>query len=326
MSKNQELNRGKNLAYYCQRFSELKASQKLGSKAEYKPILILSVIDLITQGLINNNQINVSKELISTFNKNWDILSSGIYKGKNRLYLPFHFLESEGFWHIEYKNNSLKRVPSSIKKLKEEVEYASLDPELFELLQDQNSRKELIDILIATWFSNNQKDIKELIAINEKFQQDDDREESSINLLNPQQRQPKSYIRKSLLRDAFFRKAVVHSYDYKCAFCRMKVTMSIQQNIVDGAHIKPFAKFYDNRINNGISLCKNHHWAFDKGLFTISDDYDYRIILSNNFQEESPNSKPMKEFNDNQLWLPSENKYFPRIEALQWHRQNVFIS
>lgn len=72
----------------------------------------------------------------------------------------------------------------------------------------------------------------------------------------------------------------------------MKVTMSIKQNIVDGAHIKPFAKFSDNRIDNGISLCKNHHWAFDKGLFTIYDNY--KIIVSNNFQEESPNSKPMK--------------------------------
>ncbi|MDJ0553919.1 MAG: HNH endonuclease [Microcoleaceae cyanobacterium MO_207.B10] len=254
MSKNQELNREKNLAYYCQRFTELKTSQKLGPKAEYKPILILSVIDLITQGLINNNQIYVSEELISTFNKHWDILSSGIYKGKNLLYLPFHFLESEGFWHIEYKNNSLKRVPSSIKKLKEEVEYASLDPELFELLQDQNNTKELIDVLIATWFSANQKDIKELIAINERFQKDNNEEESSINLFNQQQKQPKSYLKKSLLRDAFFRKAVVHSYNYKCAFCGMKVSMSIEQNIVDGAHIKPFAKFYDNRIDNGISL------------------------------------------------------------------------
>ena len=186
--------------------------------------MILSVIDLITQGLINNNQIYVSEELISTFNKHWDILSSGIYKGKNRLHLPFYFLKSEGFWHIESKSNSLKQ-PSSVKKLKEVVEYASLDRELFELLQDQNSRKELTDVLIATWFSANQKDIKELIAINERFQKYDDEKESSINLLNQQQRKPKSYIRKYVVINGIFRKAVVHSYNYKCAFCRMKVTM-----------------------------------------------------------------------------------------------------
>ncbi|MDJ0517330.1 MAG: hypothetical protein QNJ74_14135 [Trichodesmium sp. MO_231.B1] len=182
------------------------------------------MIDLITQGLINKNQIDVSEELISTFNKHWDILSSGIYKGKNRLHLPFYFLKSEGFWHIESKSNSLKQ-PSSVKKLKEVVEYASLDRELFELLQDQNSRKELTDVLIATWFSANQKDIKELIAINERFQKYDDEKESSINLLNQQQRKPKSYIRKYVVINGIFRKAVVHSYNYKCAFCRMKVTM-----------------------------------------------------------------------------------------------------
>ncbi|NES88854.1 HNH endonuclease, partial [Okeania sp. SIO2B9] len=153
---------------------------------------------------------------------------------------------------------------------------------------------------------------------------DNNEKESSINLSNQQQKQPKSYFKKSVVRDSIFRKAVVHTYNYKCAFCGMKLSMSINQNIVDGAQIKPFAKFYDNRIDNGISLCKNHHWAFDKGLFTITDDY--KIIVSNNFLEESPNSKPMKEFNSNQLWLPNEKESFPRIEALQWHRQNIFIS
>ncbi|MDY7006674.1 MAG: hypothetical protein SWX82_22820 [Cyanobacteriota bacterium] len=103
----------------------------------------MSVIDLIAQGVITNNRIGVSNQLIDTFNKHWDILSSGTYQGKDNLHLPFFYLQSEGFWHIESKNNSLKRVPSSVKKLKEVVEYASLDPELFELLQDQNYRKEL---------------------------------------------------------------------------------------------------------------------------------------------------------------------------------------
>ncbi len=118
MSKNQELNREKNLPYYCQRFTELKTSKRLGPNAEYKPILLLSVIDLITQGLIENNQIAVSDKLIDTFNKHWEILSSGTYQGKDNLHLPFFYLQSEIFWYIESKNNSLKRVPSSVKKLK----------------------------------------------------------------------------------------------------------------------------------------------------------------------------------------------------------------
>ena len=48
----------KNIRYYCQRFSELNvsSSRKRGD-AHYKPILLLSVIDLITRGLIQNNEI-----------------------------------------------------------------------------------------------------------------------------------------------------------------------------------------------------------------------------------------------------------------------------
>lgn len=121
-----------------------------------------------------------------------------------------------------------------------------------------------------------------------------------------------------------FRKSVVYFYDYRCVFCKLKVVDSLKQNIVDGAHIKPFAKFYDSQINNGISLCKNHHWAFDRGWFSIDDDYKIRI--SDRFQEDSPNSKPMNEFEGELICLPSEEKYFPAIEALAWHRQNIFIS
>ncbi|WP_396336459.1 HNH endonuclease [Fischerella sp. JS2] len=30
------------------------------------------------------------------------------------------------------------------------------------------------------------------------------------------------------------------------------------------------AEFYDNIIINGISFCKNHHWAFDRSWFTVN--------------------------------------------------------
>jgi putative restriction endonuclease len=108
----------------------------------------------------------------------------------------------------------------------------------------------------------------------------------------------------------------------RCAFCRLKVMRNITQNIVDGSHIKPFSKFYDNQINNGISLCKNHHWAFDQGWFAIDDNY--RIIVANDLEEESPNAKPMKDFHSQTILLPTAEQYLPRLESLQWHRLNVF--
>ena len=91
---------------------------------------------------------------------------------------------------------------------------------------------------------------------------------------------------------------------------------------MDGAHIKPFSQFYDSRINNGISLCKNHHWGFDRGWFAVNEQY--KIIVSKDLEEESVYAKPMKEFHGEELLLPNSEQYFPAVEALQWHRQNVF--
>lgn len=318
MSKGEYLGNQRDLSYYCQRFSELKLSknkQKESGEAHYKPILLLSVIDLITQGLIQNNQIPVSDELIETFNKYWNLLAvNSSYKGG--LHYPFIHLQSEGFWYVVFKSGYNGLQPKTINKLKAVIDNAYLDRELFDLLQNPISRQELIDTLIAAWFSANQKTIEDILKINQDFQNVTEQE------LELPEREPKIILRKSLVRNAFFRKAIVQIYDYKCAFCRLKVARSLNQNIVDGAHIKPFSQFYNNRVNNGIALCKNHHWAFDYGWFGIDDNY--KIIVASDLQEESPNAKPMKDFYGETILMPSSEQYFPSIEALQWHRKNLF--
>lgn len=310
----------KNLDYYCQSFSQLNVSstRKRGN-AQYKPILVLTVIDLITQGLITDNQIRVSEELIQTFTRYWSILGSESYKGG--LHYPFFHLQSDGFWHLVFKPEFNGLQPKTTNKLKEAVEYAYLDKELFNFLQDESPRQELIDALVTTFFQEQQDELEEMLQINQSFQDADlatETSSGSINLDN----NPKWGCRKAIIRNAFFRKTIVRVYDYKCAFCGLRVTKAINQNIVDGAHIKPFAQFYDSRIHNGIALCKNHHWAFDRGWFAV--DEQYKIIVSKELQEISPHSKPMKDFHGERLLLPNQEQYLPELESLQWHRQNVF--
>ena len=65
------------------------------------------------------------------------------------------------FWHKTLKSGFNGSKPKTTNKLREAVEYASWDNELFDLLQDQNSKSELIDTLIAEWFSSNRDDLGE---------------------------------------------------------------------------------------------------------------------------------------------------------------------
>ncbi|MHC5825813.1 MAG: HNH endonuclease, partial [Nostoc sp.] len=68
-----------------------------------------------------------------------------------------------------------------------------------------------------------------------------------------------------------------------------------------------------------LSLCKNHHWAFDRFWFTIDDNYT--IIVADNLREDSPNARPMREFRGDRIILPSQQQYYPRLDSLQWHRE-----
>ena len=313
MSQEQQSETKRNLAYYRKRFAELNvSSNRKRGEAHYKPILLLSVIDLIAQDLISNNQITVSDELIETFNKYWNILAAGSsYKGG--LHYPFIHLQSEGFWYVNFKPEFNGLQPKTTNKLRQAVDYANLDDELFDLLQDPVARQELIDTIIAAWFSANQKAIEDIVKINQDFQNFVQHE------LDEQASEPKTILRKSVVRNAIFRKSIIQIYDYRCVFCHLKVIKSLTQTVVDGAHIIPFSESYDSNLDNGLSLCKNHHWAFDHGWFCIDDDY--KIIVPSDLQEDSPNARPMREFHGETILLPSSEQYYPRLEAIQWHRR-----
>lgn len=309
----------KDTSYYSDIFSKLKVSrsQKQGI-ANHKPILLLSVIDLMTQGIIGENQIPVSDELISTFDRYWEAIGTKTRRGG--LHYPFFHLQNERFWHIVFRPDYDNLRTTTINKLKQSVEYAFLDEELFNLLQDEDSRKELVDSLVLTWFSDDASKVEEIITINRKLEESSGQENFAAN--ENYDAQSKQIIKMATVRNAFFRKAVLHTYEYRCAFCGLKIIKPSKYNIVDGAHIKPFAQFFDSRVKNGISLCKNHHWAFDNGFFTV--DEQYKILISKDFEDESPNAKPMRSYHGTVLYLPRLQEYYPEAEALEWHRQEVF--
>ena len=309
------------LDYYSRKFSYLRVDRSRGI-APHKPILLLSVIELVEQKLLRKNKIFISAELVATFLKYWDAL--GTKSHRSDIALPFFHMTSEGFWHLKAKSGLESVISSKVKlktisALKDVVQYAYLDEQLFEYLQDQLTRSILVDIITRNWFHDKIQQIEKLLQIN-SFQDFQNRlYEKGGAVYKLEELTDES---RAVVRDAAFRKIVISIYEHRCAFCGLQITNSLSQSIVDGAHIKPFSKFYDDRIDNGISLCKNHHWAFDHGWFTINDDYV--ILVSDDLWEKSPNAKPIKESQGERIILPIQEQYCPRIEALVWHRENVF--
>ena len=315
----------KDLAYYVKKFSPKSVVGKEGLNVSpgtpNKPILLLSVIEMILTGQITKNQIFFNAELIATFLRFWSQLEP---VRKPDIGLPFYHLRSDSFWHYQMKVGFEELIKAKVRirtpsTIRETVDYAYLDVELWQLLQNSRERSILTYTLIDEWFKDKTQDIESLLQVNAFTELEKNLRSQGGKVYKPEELKDEQTV---IVRDGAFRKIVISTYEHTCAFCGLKILDTKTQNIVDGAHIKPFSKFYDDRINNGLALCKNHHWAFDRGWFTIDDDYC--IIVSDRIREVSPNAKPMREFVGDRITLPTQEQYYPRLDALRWHRENMF--
>jgi putative restriction endonuclease len=193
-----------------------------------------------------------------------------------------------------------------------------VDDELFEYLQDISSRIQLTEILISKWFPTQTTLLKNLCQVDEmeNIQLKLFEKGGAVYTIEDVKDQDKTFVRNSA-----FRRNIVSLYQQNCALCRLKIISQDGQDIVDGAHIKPFSEFHDDRFDNGIALCKNHHWAFDRGWLGVNDDYKI-IVPPHRIYEETPvNMRSLQDYNGEDILLPNEETYNPRVDSLQWHRE-----
>ena len=158
----------KDLGYYLKKIAKLRVDRASGSPAPHKPILLLSVIELIQQGTIQRNQIFLSPELISTFLKYWTYLGSDTHRSD--IAQPFFHLTGDGFWHLAANSGFESTIAARVKiktlsGLKDAVSYAYVDAELFTLMQNSETRSYLIEGLIQKeWFSEKALDVLKAIS------------------------------------------------------------------------------------------------------------------------------------------------------------------
>ena len=124
-----------------------------------------------------------------------------------------------------------------------------------------------------------------------------------------------------LKRDAAFRDVVLGNYGYTCA-----VTGLCFQH---GSHIEAEAAHIIGREahgpddpRNGLALCRTAHWAFDHGIFTLSDDYEVRI--HDRARDRNQRLALIFEADGKEILLPNEGIYKPHPDALAWHREQRF--
>ena len=120
----------------------------------------------------------------------------------------------------------------------------------------------------------------------------------------------------SLFNSDSFRDFVMLAYGYKCAITGKVIGYKNLLNL-EAAHIQPKAQAGTFLPCNGIALCRDMHWAFDKGFITISDEL--KIIV----HKEMQNSILM-EYSDQKIFTPVDPYFQPEKKFLKHHRENIF--
>lgn len=117
---------------------------------------------------------------------------------------------------------------------------------------------------------------------------------------------------KTRLHQRGFRERVIAAYRSQCSFCKLR-----HIELLDASHIIPDNEDGPPTVDNGLSLCKIHHTAFDRQIIGVTPDYDIDIRADILEEEDGPMLRHgLQELHGQKLILPKSKKDWPNKEYL----------
>ncbi|WP_316635139.1 HNH endonuclease [uncultured Flavobacterium sp.] len=120
----------------------------------------------------------------------------------------------------------------------------------------------------------------------------------------------------NLFNSVSFRDFVLLGYQNKCAITNEAIFFDKLINL-EAAHIMPKSHSGSFLPCNGIALSRDMHWAFDKGMFSINDEY--RIVVHDDVKDTILNK-----YDNQKINLPIEDFFKPEKAFLKYHSEKIF--
>jgi hypothetical protein len=120
----------------------------------------------------------------------------------------------------------------------------------------------------------------------------------------------------NLFNAVSFRDFVMVGYDSLCAVTGTVIRYEAYMNL-EAAHIKPRSHGGLFMPSNGIALCRDMHWAFDKGFFTLSEDCRIQV-------HPKTTSELLRSYHGKALYVPKEPFFRPDVNNIRYHANNVY--
>jgi len=208
--------------------------------------------------------------------KSYGALVSERWPTRLDMRMPFFYLRTQGFWQAFTLEMTTAQSPES-------CFMCEFNEEFFELFANADFRLKARLLLVSRYFEP-----RERVALLVSFgisaepvrKRTSNIQHSTFNIegfedaeragLKLNEEAEDAARKKG--RSARFAVQVVSRYKFTCALTGLCCLTVDGGAIVDAAHIEPFAESQNDDVENGLALCKNAHWMFDEGLWSVRGD------------------------------------------------------
>lgn len=133
-------------------------------------------------------------------------------------------------------------------------------------------------------------------------------------------RQRLEYLTSRNVRDRAFRQIVLRAYGERCAISGLRFLNGGGRAEVDAAHIQPVKDNGPDIVQNGLALSGTAHWMFDRGMISLSDNFEILISRQVNDLEGLKSFVNKSGF----AMIPDNLSLQPHPRFLNWHRNECF--
>ena len=136
-------------ANFTNRIMNIKQAKIRGEVIVAKPVLLLAIIDGISNDLFKDNVFHLTDWLESRYLMLMQqYMKSSQFDKPTDISNPFWHLQSDGFWHLHFGEDQQEGSTPSKRWLKDKVSYAYFDEDLWLLLQNADWRLKLRDYIV----------------------------------------------------------------------------------------------------------------------------------------------------------------------------------
>lgn len=119
------------------------------------------------------------------------------------------------------------------------------------------------------------------------------------------------------LGQGLFRLEVRDAYQGACA-----ITHEHSSPVLEAAHILPYSRGGEHRVDNGILLRRDLHRLFDLGYVTVTTEYKFRV--GSRLRQDFHNGRCYYDLDNQPITLPEVISRRPNKQFLKWHEDLLF--